>query len=267
MSGSSDPELLGRLLEFELALERDSSEAVDEFDWGRLVRNRATAAMWSDNFLEIHAPDLGADELAALADEVLAPLGLDHRFVRPIDPAHAARLTPGFEAIDGWEPWQSRYMVLTRDPDRRPAGAREVARTDVRDVRRAVAEANPRFSQEAVEQRFLRDARLDPVGNARWFAAPAEGPPGASCVLYERGGVGQVETVGTLPQRRGEGLASAVVMAAVGASRDRGDELPYIVADADDWPLMLYEQLGFDRVGDQRAFLRKPDYLRGERAP
>jgi GNAT superfamily N-acetyltransferase len=267
MNGSSDPALLRRLLEFELSLERDSSEAVDEFDWGRLVRNRATAAMWSDNFLEIHSPDLEATELAALADELLEPLGIEHRFVRPIDTAHAARLTPGFEALEGWEPWQSRYMVLTREADRERGAAREVERTDVTDVRRAVAEANPDFTKDAVEQRFIRDARLDPIGNARWFAAPADGPPGASCVLYERGGVGQVETVGTLPERRGEGLASAVVMAAIAASRERGDELTFIVADAQDWPWMLYERLGFDRVGDQRAFLRKPGYLRVEGSP
>ncbi len=35
MSGSSDPELLRRLVDFELSLERDSSEIVEEFDWGR----------------------------------------------------------------------------------------------------------------------------------------------------------------------------------------------------------------------------------------
>jgi GNAT superfamily N-acetyltransferase len=154
-------------------------------------------------------------------------------------------------------------MVLTRETDREPGPAKEVSREDVVSVRRVVAEDNPSFTHEAVEQRFIRDARLDAAGNARWFAAPPDGPPGASCVLFERDGIGQVETVGTAPDRRGQGLASAVVMAAADASRQRGDALTFIVADADDWPWKLYERLGFDRVGVVCDFLRKPPQLRG----
>ena len=264
MSATSDPELLRRLSDFELDLKRDSSETVEELDWGRLIHNPKTDAMWSDNYLEVHSTDLHAEALAELADEVLAPLGIGHRFVVPADPEYADRLVPGFQELDGWELWRSVYMVLAREPDREAGPAREVPRRAVEAVRRAVAEADPDFSKPPVEQRFIRDARLDSVGNGRWFAAPPDGTPGASCVLYERDGIGQVETVGTLPERRGEGLASAVVTAAARASRERGDDLTFIVADADDWPWKLYERLGFDRIGEVCAFLRKPDQLRAE---
>jgi ribosomal protein S18 acetylase RimI-like enzyme len=259
MSESSDPELLRRLVDFELTLERDSSEVVEEFDWGRLIHNPKTEAMWSGNYLEVRVADLDAEALAELADRVLGPLGIQHRFVVPADPASADRLVPGFQALDGWEVRRSVYMVLAREPDGETGAAQEVPRTAVEAVRRAVAEDNPDFSREAVEQRFIRDARLDSAGNGRWFAAPPDGPPGASCVLFERDGIGQVETVGTMPERRGQGLASAVVMAAAGASRERGDDPTFIVADADDWPWKLYERLGFDRVGEACDFLRKPD--------
>src|SRR5215218_7278857 len=208
MSGSSDPGLLRRLVDFDLALERDSSEIVEEFDWGRLIHNPGTAAVWSSNFLEVHEPELDAAVLAALADELQGPRGIQHRDVVPVDSAHGDRLVPGFEALDGWETWRSVYMVLAREPDRETGGAQEVPRSAVEGVRRAVAEHDPDFTQQAVEQRFIRDARLDVTGNGRWFAAPRDGPRGASCVLYERDGIGQVETVGTLPDRRGEGLAS-----------------------------------------------------------
>jgi ribosomal protein S18 acetylase RimI-like enzyme len=265
MSGSS--ELLRDLVEFELALEAESSETVEELDWGRLIHNPKTDAMWSGNYLEVRTTDLDAGALAELADDVLGPLGIQHRFVVPADPAYADRLVPGFEALDGWETRRSVYMVLTRDPDREPGPAREVSRQDVASVRRAVAEDNPDFTREAVEQRIIRDARLDSVGNARWFAAPPDGPPGASCVLFERDGIGQVETVGTAPDRRGHGLASAVVMAAAAASRERGDRITFIVADGDDWPWKLYERLGFDRVGVVCDFLRKPAQLRRDSAP
>jgi hypothetical protein len=56
MSGSSDPELLRRLVEYQLALERDSSEAVEEFDWGRLIYNPKTDAILRK------PPQLGAED-------------------------------------------------------------------------------------------------------------------------------------------------------------------------------------------------------------
>lgn len=261
MSGSSDPQLLRRLIDFELELERDSSE-IREYDWGVLVLNSETPDMWSGNYLEVHTTDLDAAELAELADEIQGPLeGIEHRDVVPADPDYADELVPGFEALDDWIVSRSLYMVLARDPGRDAGAAREAPREEVAGVRRAVAEDDPNFTQPAVEQRFIRDARLDAAGEGRWFAAPPDGPPGASCVLYRRNGVGQVETVGAHPTRRGQGLASAVVTAAASASRERGDELTFIVADADDWPWKLYERLGFDRVGEYCTFLRKPPQL------
>ena len=62
MSGSSDRALLRRLVDFERALERDSSETVEEFGWGRLIHNPETAAMWTDNYLEVHSTGLDADD-------------------------------------------------------------------------------------------------------------------------------------------------------------------------------------------------------------
>jgi ribosomal protein S18 acetylase RimI-like enzyme len=258
MSGTSDAALLPRLIDFDLALERDASERVEEFDWGRLIHNPETSAVWSSNYLEVRSTDLDANALVTLAERLQAPLGIRHRDVAPADPAHGAELAPGFDSIDGWETWRSLYMVLRREPERAGGEAREVPRAAIAAVRRAVAEADPEFTREAVEQRFIRDARLDRVGGGRWFAAPADGEPAASCVLYDRDGIGQVETVVTIPERRGQGLATAVVMAAANASREAGHDLTFIVADAGDWPWKLYERLGFDPVGEHCSFLRKP---------
>jgi GNAT superfamily N-acetyltransferase len=266
MSGSSDFELLRRLVEFERSLERSSSEIVEEFDWGRLIVNPETSLIWVDNLLEVESRDVGAHRLAALADDLLGGRGMGHRFVVPREPGRGVELEPGFREL-GWDVDRSLYMVLRRSPDREGSRAAEVSREHVASVRRAVAEANPDYAAAAIDQGLIRDARFDSVANGRWFAAPAEGPPGAACVLYERDGIGQVETVGTTPESRGQGLASAVVLAAADASRGAGHELTFIVADAEDWPWKLYERLGFDPVGEHRSFLRKPDQVRDGESP
>jgi ribosomal protein S18 acetylase RimI-like enzyme len=264
MRGSSDPELLRRLIEFELSLERDAAEVVEEFDWGRLILNPETPAIWSGNYLEVRSTDLDADQLADLAERTLEPRGIAHRDVVAADPAYADGLASGFGDLEGWGVQRGLYMVLAREPDREVGEAREADRETVVPIRRADLESDSDFTPEAVEQRLLHDARVDRIGNGRWFAAPPEGPPAASCVLFELDGVGQVESVETIPERRGEGLASAVVTAAVAASKKAGHELTFIVADADDWPWKLYERLGFDPVGELRSFLRKPAQLRGD---
>ena len=140
MSGSSDPELLRRLVDFDLSLERDSSEIVEEFDWGRLIHNPETPAMYSGNYLEVRSTDLDANALAALADEVQGPLaGIEHRDVVPADPPHGERLVQGFSALGGWDVVRSLYMVHRREPEREVDSARDIERAAVVSVRRAVA--------------------------------------------------------------------------------------------------------------------------------
>ncbi len=92
--------------------------------------------------------------------------------------------------------------------------------------------------------------------DARAFVAPAEGEIGALCSLYAIGGVAQVEEVSTLRARRGEGLAGAVVRAAVAAALDTAPVLVFIEADEDDWMKGWYERIGFAQVGRTWRFTR-----------
>jgi GNAT superfamily N-acetyltransferase len=110
------------------------------------------------------------------------------------------------------------------------------------------------------EARDLGDADSDTarVSGARYFLAEHDGAPGAACELLGGDGVGQVESVYTAAAHRGHGLASAVVRAAIAASRERGDDLVMILADAADWPQRLYERLGFETVDLYYGFTRKP---------
>src|SRR5262245_36067748 len=139
MSVSSEPDLLRRLIEFELSLEHDSSERVEELEWGRLILNPPTRALWSDNYLELDSAAFEAADLAALADRLLEARGIEHRYVVSVDPALSARLEPGFREL-GWEIPRSLYMTLDREPDREAGEAVEVPRSRVEGIRRAVAE-------------------------------------------------------------------------------------------------------------------------------
>jgi ribosomal protein S18 acetylase RimI-like enzyme len=99
--------------------------------------------------------------------------------------------------------------------------------------------------------------RTSAAGGDRWFVAPPERPASACCLL-SGDGIGQVEDVGTLSSARGQGLAQAVIKAALAASRKAGHEHTFIVADADDWPRLLYEKLGFETCGVIHVLRRGP---------
>src|SRR5205814_2185438 len=88
------------------------------------------------------------------------------------------------------------------------------------------------------------------------LAGEAAGRLVAHSELYCEDGIGQVENVFTLPDYRGRGLVRSLVLHAVAESHTAGNELTFLVADADDWPQRLYERLGFETVGRYARFLK-----------
>ena len=263
MSGSSDPELLRRLVDFQLELKRDSSEDVDEFEWGRLIYNPRTAAIWSDNFLEVDSGEIDADRLVTLADELLGGRGLKHRYVVPRDPQHAraaraalqgARLGCRSQSLHGAAPTarSGGRHPQPRSPARRSRRFDGRSRKTTRTSPATPSSSAPCATHGSTRRQrpLVRGARGWGAGRllralrARWDR------PGGDCGDKARGS--------------GQGLASAVVLAASDASRRAGHELTFIVADADDWPWKLYERLGFDPIGETSDFLRKPPQLSGE---
>ena len=94
-----------------------------------------------------------------------------------------------------------------------------------------------------------------PTGERLRGDLEAAGEIGTLCSLYTIGGVAQVEEVSTLA-RRGEGLAGAVVRAAVAAALDGAPVLVFIEADEDDWMKGWYERIGFAQVGRTWRFTR-----------
>jgi GNAT superfamily N-acetyltransferase len=72
-----------------------------------------------------------------------------------------------------------------------------------------------------------------------------------------------VEEVGTLPEYRERGLATAVVSAAIRAAGEWGADVIVVPADADDWPQLLYAKLGFVPIGKQVSLTRRLGPERG----
>jgi len=131
---------------------------------------------------------------------------------------------------------------------------RELGEPDLREARRRVLRGQPWASDEVLEQIFAAKRLIGERVRARFFGAVVDGEVVSYSDLYQDDGDAQVEDVGTLPEERGRGYATAVVLSAIEAAREDGAEFVFLVADANDWPKELYARLGFDTVGTYTKF-------------
>lgn len=255
-----------RLLDFELGLDAACCDEAVEHDWGRAFLSPSLPLLWDASFLAIEEPGMSLGDVVALADRVLGGAGFAHRTVVPCREADGRRLLGEAAALPGWEAERTEYMVWRGDSGRGADVA--VAERRLAEIeplrRRLIVEFMPgdapRDEAErtaTVDQLLELDRRYAEVAGDRWFAAPP-GAAGSACQLLAGGGIGQVEDVATVPAARGRGLAQAVVLAALAASRAAGHELTFLTADADDWPRLLYAKLGFVKVGEVHVLRRLP---------
>jgi ribosomal protein S18 acetylase RimI-like enzyme len=239
-------------------LDARTAERLEPTRFGPVVVHSRLNRVHDLNFLRAEEPgEATAVELAAEAERVQGPAGIVHRRVNIRDDALRARLEPQFVRL-GWQPERFVLMVLRRDPDR-PAEheVREVDEPTMRPVWAEAIRAEPHGKDESLVQQIL-EHRRDMAASlpTRLFAAEADGRLVAHAELYSHDGVGQIEDVATLEPYRGRGLARALVLRAAAESRAAGNDLTFLVADADDWPRRLYERLGFETVGRYARFLK-----------
>src|SRR6476659_3131646 len=249
-----------QLLEFELALDRLSNEEVVEYEWGAAFLSPALPLAWDANWALVERAGMTAAEVAAAAEESLGACA--HRAVAIRDEAEGERLAPEIAALPGWEVERNLYMLLREGAEAEAGGeALETPLAGCEDLRRELIRgeflAGADDLEKTVEQLLEMGRRTGDAGGDRWFVAPP-GEPAAACCLLSGGDLGQVEDVGTLASARGRGLAKAVIRAAIAASRASGHRHTFIVADADDWPRLLYEKLGFEACGVLYVFRRPP---------
>ncbi len=247
-------------------LERESAERVEPFEYGYLVLNPSSTH--DPGFLVIDREGIEPEEAAAAAEELLRPFNPPRPSLAILDPAHGTRLDPGLREL-GWSPEHGIYQVLRTEPDREPvAEVREVPYGEVLDLRRAALAEDDWIRDlardagapvgEVVEQVLKQEIAMTEVGGDRGFVATHGGEPASICQLYSRDGIGMVENVATLERARNRGLARAVVLAAARSSQADGNELTFLGAEEDDWPQKLYERLGFESVGREHIYEKRP---------
>jgi ribosomal protein S18 acetylase RimI-like enzyme len=221
---------------------------VEETPFGRAVFTDELPRRLDGNYLWVER-DAEPEELVAEAER------LERRLIFVPDPEIGDRLAPWFER-EGWRVDRHVVMAQLREPEREAdlSVVQELREEDLRPARRQVLSGQPWATEEVLQQIFAAKRVIGERVRTRFFAAVVDGGVVSYSDLYQDGADAQVEDVGTLPEHRDRGYASAVVLAAIAAARRDGAEFVCLVADAIDWPKELYRRLGFDTVGHYTKF-------------
>jgi GNAT superfamily N-acetyltransferase len=218
--------------------------------------------VWQLNALRVEDPTAGPAALVEEADRALGELG--HRKLVVHDAELGRRLTRPLTAT-GWNVLRLLVMVRDRAPERavaQNAGAEVDRETGAAGLAAFRREQPFGWQEEAVDQLAAMDDRYERAAAARDFGAPVS-EPACVCRLYRADGLGQIDEVGTVEARRGEGHASAAVLAAADTASAEGCDPVFLLTDASDWPHRWYRTLGFSEIGSVYEFLKLPlDYRR-----
>jgi ribosomal protein S18 acetylase RimI-like enzyme len=248
---------LARIRGFLDRLEEDVVDEVHPARHGVALLTPSLPLVWQLNALRVEDPAAGPAALVEEADRALADLG--HRKLVVHDAELGVRLARPLAAT-GWNVLRLLVMVRDRPPERavaRGEGAEVDRRTGAAGLAAFRREQPFGWQEEAVEQLAGMDERYDRAARARDFASPVR-EPACVCRLYRADGLAQIDEVGTVEARRGEGHASAAVLAAADAAAAEGCDPVFLLTDASDWPHRWYRTLGFSEIGSVYEFLKLP---------
>jgi ribosomal protein S18 acetylase RimI-like enzyme len=247
---------LERAWRFESALQDRCAERTAEFDFGTAVFRSDLARVYDENFLRVERgfDQVSARQLVSDADRLQGAAALGHRKVIVPNEAAGRRL----EAELAQRRFRRSVLLTMAYPGGTPAEpAHDVVEVGMRDLRTSRLDAFVSdLHSQAARQIVAHLELLASVVPTRAFAMLVDGTAASWCVLYEEDGVGQIDDVVTMGKYRRRGFARAVVLAALRASLASGNELTFLVADDDDWPKHLYEEIGFEAVGRRYEFTR-----------
>jgi ribosomal protein S18 acetylase RimI-like enzyme len=220
--------------------------------WGnRRVPSMVGTAVYLDELpLRLDANYLQVERKADAAEIEAEARRLKRRMVFIPDTELGERLAPYFDER-GWIVRRTLLMAQRREPelDADLSLVEEVEEEELRPARRALNAGMPWGAPEVLDQLFAGKHVIGRQVEARYFAVKVDGEVVSYTDLYREGRDAQIEDVGTLDEHRERGYATAVVLAAIAAARERGAEFVFLVSDYEDWPKKWYERLGFDELG------------------
>jgi RimJ/RimL family protein N-acetyltransferase/N-acetylglutamate synthase-like GNAT family acetyltransferase len=246
-----------RIREFRRVVRVGASDRVIPTPHGVGLLFDAGPQVYDANYLWVERPPVGATELAAEADGVLADRF--HRRVVVSDPPPG--LAGEFDTL-GYALSAHLVLVHRRPPDRRvdTRAVREAALDELIGPRTVTTLREPWGDAEIAEQLAQASRRIADAVPTRHYAAIADGEVAGWCELYLRDGVAQIENVEVLQEFRGRGLGRAVVQHALDVALREADVV-FLEALADDWPRELYAKLGFVAVDRSDFYTRLPPPL------
>ena len=94
------------------------------------------------------------------------------------------------------------------------------------------------------------------VPEVRLYLASRMGEPAGTALLYSRNGIGYIDAVGTLPEHRRCGVASATVARAVADSQALGNRWTALEVECESPAERIYRRLGFRRMHFRPRYAR-----------
>jgi ribosomal protein S18 acetylase RimI-like enzyme len=249
------PDDLSRITAFRRRVLELTSTRTEPFPWGLGFFNDDFDLRYDANLVWVDRSLRGVD-VATFASEVDRTMrGCRHRNVDVSDDADGTRIALGLAEL-GYAGDHSLVMAQRREPDREQDGSVEEAdHPTIRPFLIEVSLREPGGKAPGVAEALADHARvLVQSAGCRFFAQRIDGRVAGACELFLLDGVAQVESVVTLEEFRGLGVARSVVLRAVREARDAGADLVFLIADLNDWPHRLYGRLGFDEVGRGWSF-------------
>jgi ribosomal protein S18 acetylase RimI-like enzyme len=247
---------LDRCVGFVGAFAERRARRVVSFEHGLALFDDELPRAWDLNVLWLASgAAVSAEELAAEADRLQD--GLAYRKLI-VPRAEGERLAAGFDSL-GWQ--CKSFLVMPQTRPGRPvdtAGVLEVSADEleafwIEALRQAFG-----ADDEVVRQLVAAQLRRRRAADVRYFVVLVDGLVASACELFCHERIAQVESVMTVERHRGMGFASAVVSRSSSEAGAAGNELVFLLADANDRPQRLYRELGFEPVGSIWEFTRLP---------
>jgi ribosomal protein S18 acetylase RimI-like enzyme len=253
------PDDVARITAFRRRVLERTSTRTEPFPWGVGFFNDDFELRYDSNVVWVDRSLRGVDVVSFASEVDRAMRGWRHRSVDVPDDADGTRIALGLAEF-GYTGDHALNMVHRRDPDRE--SDRSAEEVDHPTIRPFLIESNlqePWGKAPGVAEALADHARvLVQRAGCRFFAVRIDGHLAGACQLYLLDDVAQIESVVTVEQFRGLGVARSVVLRAVREARNAGADLVFLIADLNDWPHRLYGRLGFDEVGRGWSFTRWP---------